>query len=124
METSQMIAFLGLAGGIVGIYVRVMMAITAQQTEICSMKKNFDDHKNENSYTFNEMAKVLKEVSAIHLDVSLNSERIISITQQFDIHKEQNDKSFTAIAEMVKQNRLDNKDEHTELKQLIRELKA
>lgn len=123
MTTSEMITigfgFVGVIGTIIGIYVRVMMAITAQQTEICGMKKNFDDHKNENNNTFSEITKVLDKVSELHLNVGLNSERIIAITQQFDEHKEQNDKSFVAISELVKQNRQDNKEEHKEMVRTI-----
>ena len=123
MSTSEIITigfgFVGIIGAIIGIYVRVMMAITAQQTEICGMKKNFDDHKNENNNMFSEIAKVLEKVSELHMNVVSNTERIISITQQFDEHKEQNDKSFIAISELVKQNRQDNKEEHQKMVETI-----
>jgi predicted nucleic acid-binding Zn-ribbon protein len=113
--------FLGCFGAITTAYINIMTKITAQQTEICNLKNNFNEHKKENNNTFSEISKVLEKVSELHYNVGLNSERIIAITAQFDEHKLQNDKSFEAIIELVKQNRQDNKDEHTELKQIIKD---
>ena len=113
--------FFGCFGAITTAYINIMTKITAQQTEICNLKNNFNDHKSENDSTFSEISKVLEKVSDLHYNVGLNSERIISITTQFEEHKIQNDKSFDAIIELVKQNRQDNKEEHSELKQIIKE---
>ena len=115
--------FLALAGTMIGAFIKLKTDIAAINVRICNSERNFTDHKNENNITFGQIAATLDKVAELHANVLQNSERIIAITAQFDEHKIQNDKSFEMISELVKQNRQDNKDEHNELKQLIREKK-
>jgi hypothetical protein len=97
----------------------IEIRVAENTTELVNIKRDINEHKISNNTAFENVDKVYQEFIAMGKTIVANSEKIANILKDMEEHKCNNDKSFVAIMDLVKEYRLDNKEDHKKMFELI-----